>query len=91
MATESIKNPNPENWNYGRFVGNEDSADTHYRKLSQAAALSSLLYGEGLQLLQSLNEKIQSDVLWLLHDTISEAFHALEAENAAKLSPSVQA
>jgi hypothetical protein len=91
MATESINNVASDDWNYGRYVEKENPVDTHYRKLSQAAALSALIYGDGLELLHSVNDKIQGDVLWLLHDTISEAFHALEVVNATERSLSAQA
>lgn len=67
-------------WDYATCNLNEGATNTLDRRLRQAAGLSALLYGEGLEAFSGLNDTIRDDVLWLLHDTICEAMAARDAE-----------
>ncbi len=65
---------------FGDTLKNESSEDLLDRKLHQAAALSAMLYGDGLEPFELWSNKVKDGVLWLLHDTICEA---IAARNAA--------
>lgn len=67
-------------WDYGSCGDGEHPSDTLDRRLSQAAALSSIICGNGLQSFLEHNDVIKDDVLWLLSDTICEAIAARAAE-----------
>jgi len=68
-----------DRWDYATCRNNERASDVLDKRLRQAAGLSSLLYGEGLEVFSNLNDTIRGDILWLLHDTICDAVAAREA------------
>lgn len=53
-----------------------DLIDRVHEKLSQAEALSHIVYGEGGEGFRCYNEDIQDRVLWLLSQTVAEAHKA---------------
>jgi len=67
-------------WNYATCRDHISACDVLDKRLRQAAGLSALLYGEGLETFSGLNETIRDDILWLLHDTICDAMAARDAE-----------
>ncbi|WP_233842321.1 hypothetical protein [Dyella sp. 2HG41-7] len=73
----------PTAYRFEDYLAYESSADVVDRKLYQAAALSAMLYGGGLQPFLENRETIQDGVLWLLHDTICGAIAARSSTSQA--------
>jgi hypothetical protein len=84
MATE-IENESAPQWSFAGTVSGGSPQDTVDRKLYQAASLSAMIYGDGLEAFQNNNDDIQSGVLWLLHELICEAISARQVEDIAKM------
>jgi len=67
-------------WDYVTCRDHVRACDVLDKRLRQAAGLSALLYGEGMETFSGLNDTIRDDILWLLHDTICDAMAARAAE-----------
>jgi hypothetical protein len=66
------------------LAAQSDAAELLGDKLYQAASLSATLYGVGRDAFNGWSAEIQDGVLWLLHDTICEAWRLHTGRSFAK-------